>query len=153
MRKVLISIAAAGVALAAAPSMAQSWGNGGYGGGYGNGSYNNGYGRPGNVTPWQVRDMVERAINRGEVSRRDAKELREDVRDLMRQDARARRNGYDWGERRDIDRKSGDILRDLQRARRGGNGYGYGNGNDGYPGGPGRRPGDPRGGTYDRPGY
>jgi hypothetical protein len=132
MRKVLVSMAAIGVALAAVPAMAQYNPGGGYGGGYGNGNggYNNGYGRPGNVTPWQVRDMVERAINRGELSRHDARELREDVRDLMRRAARARYDNGDWGARRDIDRRTADILRDLQRARRDGgrNGNGYGNG-------------------------
>lgn len=139
MRKVLISIAAASAALMAAPSMAQSWGNGGYG----NGGYNNGYGRPGNITPWQVRDMVERAIDRGELSRHDARELREDVRDLMRLAERVRYNS-NYGGRREIDRRTADILRDLQRARR----EGYGN-RDGR----GYRDGDRRGGTYDRPGY
>lgn len=81
MRKVLVSIAAVGAALVAAPSMAQSWGNpgGGYGQpGYDNGGYNNGYGRGGTVTPWQVRDMVERAIDRGEsVAARCARTARE----------------------------------------------------------------------------
>jgi len=146
MRKVLISIAAAGAALVAAPSMAQSWGNGGgygqpnYGnGGYNSGYGNSGYGRPGSVSPWQVRDMVERAINRGEISRHDARELREDVRDLLRRAERVRYDGRDWGARRDLDRRANDILRNLQRARADGGRYGYGRGD--------------RDGRYDRPGY
>lgn len=148
MKKVLISALALGAALAAAPSMAQSYGGGyGQGGGYDRGGYGGpGYGR-GTPSPWDIRNMVERSIQRGEVSRGDARELRDDVEDLMRL-ARRSRYGNDWGAQRAVERKSRDILRDLQDARR-----------DGYRGGdrdgprPGYRPGDPRGGTYDRPGY
>ena len=136
MRKVLVSMAAVGVALAAVPAMAQ-WNNGG---GYGQPNYgdNNGYGRGGSVTPRQVRDMVERAIDRGEVSRHDARELREDVRNLIQLEQRARWRD-DYSKRREIDRRTADILRDLQRARRDG-GRGYGNGNPDGPNGGWREP-------------
>jgi hypothetical protein len=131
MRKVLISIAAVGAALAAAPSMAQSWG--GPGGGYGQPGYGNntGYGRPGIPSPWQIRDLVERAIQRGDVSRGDARELREDVRDLIRLDRRARSDGFNPGRQREVERKSQSILRDLRDARRDGDRDGYGRGRGG----------------------
>jgi hypothetical protein len=138
MRKVLLSMAATAAALVAAPSMAQSYGYSqpGYGdrGGYTN---NGGPDRGGLPSPWDVRQMVERSIQRGELSRGEARHLRDEVDDLMRLDRRAR-YGNDWGRQRAVERKTRDILNDLRDARRDGNGYG--------------RPGYPRG-SYDRPGY
>jgi len=121
MRKVLVSVAALGAALAASSSMAQSYGypGGGYGQpGYG---YNEGYGgnRMAVPTPWQVRDMVERAIQRGDVSRGEARDLRDNVRDLFRLEQRTR-YGNDWRAREKLQRKTMDVLRDLRAARRDG---------------------------------
>ncbi len=121
MRKLIVSIAALGAALSAAPSMAQSWGN--PGGGYG--QPGNGYGgdsRYAVPSPWQVREMVERAIQRGDVSRREGRELRDDVRDLIRLEQRSR-GGYgggDYGARRELQRKTMDVLRNLRQASRDG---------------------------------
>jgi hypothetical protein len=132
MRKVLVSIAALGVALSAAPSMAQSWGNsgGGYGQpGYGNRydqrGYDNDYRRQG-VSVDRVRLAVERAIRSGRVSGREARALRYAVDDLQRRDYRAQRDGYSWGERRDIDARAREILQRLQYSD--GNYGGYDNG-------------------------
>ncbi len=138
MRKVLVSIAALGAALSAVPSMAQSWGypGSGYGQpgydqrGYGQPNYGGGYNddRLATPSPWQVREMVERAIQRGQVSRGDARELREDVGDLFRLDQRSR-YGNDWRAREKLQRKTMDVLRDLRRASRDGyrdDGYRYG---------------------------
>ena len=112
MRKLIVSIAALGAALSAAPSMAQSWGNGGYGQpGYGYGDN-----RAAVPTPWQVREMVERAIQRGEVSRSEARELRDDVRDLFRLQQRTR-YGNDWRSQRELQRKTMDVLRNLRDSR------------------------------------
>ncbi|MBS0479407.1 MAG: hypothetical protein JSR79_08920 [Proteobacteria bacterium] len=117
MRKVLVSIAALGAALSAAPSLAQSWGNGGYGQpGYGYGDSR--YAAPG---PWQVREMVERAIQRGEVSRGEARDLRDGVRDLFRLEQRTR-YGNDWRARERLQRKTFEVLRELREARRDGDG-------------------------------
>ena len=132
MRKVLVSIAALGVALSAAPAMAQSWGNpgGGYGQpGYGNGYDQRGYGndfRRQGVSVDQVRFAVERAIRSGRVSGREARALRNAVDDLQRRDYRAQRGGYNWGERRDIENRAREILQRLQYSN--GNYGGYDNG-------------------------
>lgn len=120
MRKLLVSIAALGAALSAAPSMAQSWGNpgGGYGQpGYGNGGY--GDNRMAVPSPWQVREMVERAIQRGDVSRGEARELRDGVRDLFRLEQRTR-YGNDWRAREKLQRKTFEVLRELRESRRDG---------------------------------
>lgn len=119
MRKVLVSIAALGAALAAAPSMAQSYGypGGGYGQpGYG---YDNGYNNGRYTVPSarQVSDMVERAIQTRQVSWREARELREDVRDLFRLEQKSR-YGNDWGAREKLQRKTFEVLRELREARR-----------------------------------
>ncbi len=136
MRKVLVSMAAAGAALIAAPSMAQSYGtygqpNGqpgyGNGGGYGGYGADNGYNRERLPSPWEVRQLVERSIQRGDVSRGEARELRDDVDDLIRLDRRAR-YGNDWGRRQAVERKTLEILRELREARRDGNDYGDGYG-------------------------
>ncbi|QDZ06471.1 hypothetical protein FPZ24_02425 [Sphingomonas panacisoli] len=113
MRKVLVSIAALGAALSAAPSMAQSYGYPGGGYGQPGNGYNNGYAVP---SPWQVREMVERAIQRGEVSRGEARDLRDDVRDLFRLQQR-NRYGNDWRAQRELQRKTMDVLRELRDAR------------------------------------
>ena len=135
MRKVLVSIAALGAALSAAPSMAQSWGNpgGGYGQpgygqyGYGQPGYNNDYRRDdyrrASLSPYQIRDLVEQAIREGRVDRREARDLRDDVKDLIRVDRKVQRYGYNWANRREIDQRSQDILRRLRD-----NGPGYGRG-------------------------
>ena len=117
MRKVLVSIAALGAAWAASPSLAQSYGypGGGYGQpGYGNGGY--GDNRMAVPSPWQVREMVERAIQRGDVSRGEARDLRDDVRDLFRLQQRTR-YGNDWRAQQQLQRKTFDVLRNLRDAR------------------------------------
>lgn len=115
MRKVLVSIAALGAALAAGPALAQSYGY--PGGGYGQPGYGND--RMAVPSPWQVREMVERAIQRGEVSRGEARGLRDDVRDLFRLQQRTR-YGNDWRAQQQLQRKTFEVLRELREARRDG---------------------------------
>jgi hypothetical protein len=142
MRKVLVSIAALGAALSAAPAMAQSWGN--PGGGYGQPGYGNGYDQRGHdqrgydndrrqgTSVEQVRFAVERAIRSGRVPGREARALRNAVDDLQRRAYRAQRDGYSWGERRDIDNRAREILQRLQysNGNYGGNDNGYGRDRD-----------------------
>lgn len=139
--KILVSIAALGTALAAVPSTAQSYGH--PGGGYGQPGYGDqrGYGddyRRGGPSVEQVRNAVERAIRSGQVQGREAYALRRAVDDLQRRDYRARRDGYNGGERRDIDQRAREILQRLQYS----NG-GYGD-RDGYCDGHRDRDGDRR---------
>jgi len=136
MRKFIVSVAALGVALSAAPAMAQSYGQPGYGYGqpgygYDQRGYNNDY-RRGGTSVDQVRFAVERAIRSGRVSDREARALRRAVEDLQRRDWRAQRYGYNWNERRDIDARAREILQRLQYSNGSyGNGYGDRDG-DGY---------------------
>lgn len=139
MRKVLVSIAALGAALAASPSMAQSYPGGGYpDAGYGQPGFEHG-GRGGYrsnpVSVDQLRFAVDRAIRSGRVSGGEARALRRAVDDLQRRDYRAQRDGYSWGERRDIDQRAREILQRLQYGNGGyDNGYGdRGRDGGGYP--------------------
>jgi hypothetical protein len=58
--------------------------------------------------------MVERAIQSRQVSWHEARELRDDVRDLFRLEQKSR---YDWGTREKLQRKTFDVLRQLREAR------------------------------------
>ena len=134
MRKFLMSAAMAASVLSAAPAMAQYNGNGngnGYppppphGQGYPGGP---GYGRPGQVSPWQLRDMVEHAIQRREVNWRDARELRAQVNNIIQIAQRSRYSNND-PQRYEVQRRTDQVLQRLRYARQNG-GYNDGRGYD-----------------------
>ena len=92
-------------------------------------------------TPWQIDSIVERAIQRGEVSPREARALRNDVADLMMLDRRARRAGTGSGQRREIERRSNDLLARLSEdGRRYGCSQVEPRRDDGHPAQPDRNP-------------
>lgn len=128
MRKFIVSVAALGVALSAAPAMAQSWGNQGSYDQRGNDQRgdDNDFRRRGTSVD-QVRFAVDRAIRSGQITGREARALRNAVDDLQRRDYRAQRDGYDWRERREIDNRAREIL---QRLRYGNGAYDNGYGSD-----------------------
>ena len=153
MRKVLISIAAAGAALAVAspaaaqyyPQQPQSYGytNGGYtNGGYGNGGYGqqygyNGYGQNnyGQLRALQARiDAVQYRINqmsRYTGGRGQTQRLREASRNIERQLHQAARNGLNPYEANQIQYRIAQLEQRVQYGM--GNRYGgYGNGQNGY---------------------
>ncbi|MES2753187.1 MAG: hypothetical protein V4659_00835 [Pseudomonadota bacterium] len=129
MRKTTFSIALLGTALAAAaPAAAQQYGNGGYD--QGRGDYGRGdYGRDdrgrgdyqrGDRQLWQLSAQVDRAIQSGQLSRREADWFRREVTQLRYLDQRYERGGYNRNERRAFDQRV-DRLRDrLRRERRDG---------------------------------
>jgi hypothetical protein len=109
MRILLIS-AASLAALSVAPATAQSY-NRDYSGNYGSGTA-----RTAVPTPWQVRSMIDAAERRGEISDDQASNLRQQADDLVRLDRRAQRDD-DGNVRRDLNRRTFALLRDLRDAR------------------------------------
>lgn len=110
MRILLISAASLAV-LSAAPAMAQSY-NRDYSGNYGNG-----YARNAVPRPYQIRSMIDAAQRRGEISDEQASNLREQADELARMDRRAQRDDDNGDARRDLNRRSFALLRDLREAR------------------------------------
>jgi hypothetical protein len=126
MRILLISAASLAV-LSVAPATAQSYSPGYPGSGYGSSS------RVAVPTPWQVRSMIDAAERRGEISDDQASNLRQQADDLVRLDRRARRDD-DGDVRRDLNRRTFALLRDLRDARGdSGNDYAYRGRSTGYP--------------------
>ena len=136
MRKIVLSLAAAGAALiAASPATAQYYPQPqpyGYNGGYG---FNNGFGQ---VRMLQARiDNVERQINRldrrDRIGDRSADRLRDEANRIERQLRRSGRDGLNPYEMRDIQLRIARLEQRVQYSLANGYGrYGYGNGGYGY---------------------
>lgn len=121
MKKILIPLAAASALAAfAVPAAAQSYGGYGYGPGRG------GYDNPdrGERIEWRI----QRALENGQISRREAYRLRSDVEATERLSWRYRRDGaYTRWERNDIQRRYQQIAMQLRYERHDRDyGYGYG---------------------------
>jgi hypothetical protein len=130
MRKLIISLAAAGTALAfATPAVAQ------YGQPYGN-AY--GYNNYGQVRALQVRiDQIQRQIERLRaqrlLSRNEANGLRSESRDLERRLFYRGRNGLSYQELRNIEFRIARLEQHVRREVRDGNRWdNRGYGNNGY---------------------
>jgi len=139
MRKVLISLAAAGAALAIATPAAAQYYPGQYGAPYGNAyGYNNNWGQ---VRSLQVRiNAVERQINmldrRDRIRDRSADRLRDEANSIERRLRHAARDGLNPYEARDIQVRIARLEQRVQYSLARGYGrYGYNNGygnNGGY---------------------
>ncbi|HEX6604623.1 MAG TPA: hypothetical protein VF027_07065 [Sphingomicrobium sp.] len=131
MRKVLISLAAAGAALAfATPAAAQYYPAppvAPYGNAYG---YNN-YGqvRSLQVRINQIQRQVERLRDRRMISRNEANGLRSESRELERRLAYAGRNGLNYNEIRNIEYRIARLEQHVRHEVRDGSGW---NGRNGY---------------------
>ena len=145
MRKIVLSLAAAGAALiAASPAAAQYYPqpqpygyNGGYGyNGYNNGYGYNGYGNFGQVRALQVRiDNIERQINRldrhDRIGDRSADRLREEANRIEQRLRYAARGGLNPWEARDIEFRIQRLEQRVQYSLANGYGrYGYGDRDD-----------------------
>lgn len=124
MKKLLIPLAAASALAAAVPAAAQSYG--GYGHGPGRGGYDNA--DRGDRIEWRI----QRALETGQISRREAYHLRNDVRATEQLSWRYRRDGeFSRWERNDIQRRYQQIAMQL-RYERSDRDYGYGYGYPDY---------------------
>lgn len=121
MKKLLIPLAAASaLAAAAVPAAAQNYG--GYGYGPGRGGYDNS--DRGDRIEWRI----QRAVETGQIDRREAYRLRADVRATEQLAWRYQRDGqFSRWERNDIQRRYQEISMQL-RYERNDRDYGYGYG-------------------------
>ena len=142
MRKVLISLAAAGSALAiATPAAAQYYPGQPYGSPYGNAYGYNNY-NYGQVRSLQARiDRIEWQINRldgrDRIRDRSADRLRDEANNIERRLRHAARDGLSPWEAQDLQVRIARLEQRVQysmayRNRGYGNGYGYNNGYGGY---------------------
>jgi hypothetical protein len=123
MRKTFIALALVS-ATVAAPAVAQPYG--GYGrGGYDQG-YGQGYGRNGGHQIQQeinrLQSRIDRAAQRGRISRREAFSLQREAQGLERDFYRFSRNGLDRGEYRNLQVRLDRLQYRLREERRDGDG-------------------------------
>lgn len=136
MRKLMISLAAAGAALAIATPAAAQYYPGQYGAPYGNAyGYNNNWGQ---VRSLQVRiNAVERQINmldrRDRIRDRSADRLRDEANRIERRLRHAARDGLNPYEAQDLQVRIARLEQRVQYSLARGYGrYGYNNGYNGY---------------------
>jgi len=140
MKKVLISIAALATVAAALPAAAQPYGNA-----YGHqrhGYDQRGYDQPRHDqrhwTPVGIRlerlfERVQRGIESGRITRREAEGLRYEFRDLAQRERVYSRNGLTWQERADLDARFERLQARVRYERRDGEDRGdYGYNRRGY---------------------
>lgn len=100
-------LATAAIAAAAAPAAAQPYGGGGYGGGY------NTFERRLD----RFEERLERGIQRGDITRREAFRIRQDIREMQILENRYARGGISRWEAQDLDRRL-DVLQQRIRFER-----------------------------------
>ena len=106
MRKALLSLAAiATVAAAATPALAQPY--------RGDGDYGNF-----NQRQERIERQIERGVRNGQLDRREAINLRQDLRQIERLERRYRYNGLQRWERNDLEQRMDRLERRLRWERR-----------------------------------
>lgn len=118
MRRILISMALMGGAIAATPAMAQYQSSGRY---Y-VGGYNNDYNQSGRLQ--QIGQRIERGIQTGRLDRREAYALRREYANLVRFDQQLRYGGVNYRERQMLDQRVANLAQRVRYAMRNGNAYG-----------------------------
>ena len=100
MKKLIVSLAAvASVVSVAAPAAAQSWQNV-------------------NQRQDRIERRIDQGVRHGDLTRREAIRLRDDVRQIARLEARYRVNGLSTWERQDLDRRLDRLEAQLRFERR-----------------------------------
>lgn len=125
MKKVLLSIAAVSALAVALPAAAQ-----GYGPSYGQRGYdsrgydNRGYDSRGwtsvEVRLERLHDRIQRGVESGRLTRREAQGLRMEFRDLVQRERAYSRNGLTWQERADLDARFDRLAARIRLERRDG---------------------------------
>jgi hypothetical protein len=129
MRKVLISLAAAGSALAfATPAAAQYYPQQPYGNAYGYGQYNYGHVRSLHARINNLQRRIEQLRDRRLISRNEANGLRQDTRQLERRLFIASRNGLNFNEVRNVEYRLARLENRLRHEVRDGNRWGRNDG-------------------------
>ena len=145
MRKLVLSLAAVGAALAVATPAAAQYYQQGYGSGYSGYGYNGGYGynNHGGVRSLQARiDGIQRQIDnlrsRRMITRDEANGLRNESRDLERRLYRLGSYGLNGREAQDIQYRIARLEQHVNHEVRDGRGWNRGYGYNGYNGDYGR---------------
>jgi hypothetical protein len=132
MKKLIVSslIAASAVALSAGAASAQSWRGDDYGRSGDYGRYED-RGRWVSINERQDRleRRIDRGVQRGDLTRREAFRLRSEMNQVARLEHRYRMNGLSNWERADLDRRFDRIAAQIRWERNDGqygSGYGYG---------------------------
>lgn len=122
MKRVLMAVAALSTLAAASTAAAQPYRGGGYGQGYGSESQ-------------RLENRIQRAVNNGSISWREARVLQAEVDQIQRLEWRYRQNGVSGWEARDLERRYDYVSqrirwerndRDRAPGQRYGGGYGGG---------------------------
>ncbi len=92
--------------------------------------YDRGYGHDRDWSPIARRlerldQRIERGIERGQITRREAAGLRAEFHQLVRLEHRYSRNGLSWQERADLDARFDHLAQRVRWERRDGDRYGY----------------------------
>ena len=139
MRKIILTVAAAASALAiATPAAAQyrpapqpgyGYNNGYNGNGYTNYRYDNRYGAVRNLQSRidRLQQQIARFDGRDRISEREARNLREESRDIEKRLRKSARNGLNQREYASIDYRVQRLEQRIYRDARDGNRYGYNN--------------------------
>lgn len=117
MYKLMIGLALAGASMTALPAAAQDYDPDYRSGRYGHDDRDGGYGYRGDSlrrASW----MLDRAIQRGSLTRREIHYYRNELRQLHYLDARYRRDGYSRWEREQIDDRADRLIHRLRVERR-----------------------------------
>ena len=136
MKKVLLSLAALAAVSTALPAAAQSYGHrGGYDQrGYDQRGYDNRSWTPVEVRLERLHDRIQRGVESGRLTRREAQGLRYEFRDLVQRERVYGRNGLSWQERADLEARLDRLAARVRFERRDGEERGYGGGyGDGRP--------------------
>lgn len=125
MKRVISALlATAAIAAVAAPATAQP----GYGGG--RGGYGGGYNQFEQRLD-RLEERIERGVERGDLTRREAFRVRQDVRDLRVLENRYSRGGLSGWEARDLDQRLDGLQQRIRYERRDGDDRGDGRWNNG----------------------
>jgi hypothetical protein len=114
MRKLMIGLALAGASMAGLPAAAQDWDGGGYRDGRGwHDEQDRGWGYRSDSlrrASW----MLDRAIQRGILSRGEARRYRNELRDIYELEAHLRRDGYSRRERERVNDRADRLIHRLR---------------------------------------
>lgn len=118
MRKTILITALIGATLTALPAAAQpGYDHGRYDrdrGGWNNGQYRDGASQE----LWRLSQRVDRSIQRGDLTRREADYFRREIAQLRYLDQRYGRDGYNYRERAALDQRIDRLRERLQYERR-----------------------------------
>ena len=113
MKKVLLSLAAVAAVAAAVPAAAQPYGNA-----YGHRGYDQRAWTPVEVRLERLQERIQRGVQTGRLTRREAQSLRFEFRDLVQRERVYGRDGLSWQERADLEARLDRLAARVRWERR-----------------------------------